>query len=90
VCLGSLGNGKKRWKPLNLLESEVHYFFLGEGISRIYIISRMDLPETNSSHLKMDDWTTILSFWDKVHFQGRTVSFRKGDLYVNVDCTIPD
>ena len=22
------------------------------------------LPETNSSHLKMDDWNTIVSFWD--------------------------
>ena len=22
------------------------------------------LPETNSSHLKMDGWNTIFSFWD--------------------------
>ena len=29
------------------------------------------LPETNSSHLKMDGWKTILSFWGKkAYFQG--------------------
>ena len=26
--------------------------------------SKSTLPETNSSHLKMDGWNTILSFWD--------------------------
>ena len=29
------------------------------------------LPETNSSHLKMDGWNTILSFWDGL-FSGAT------------------
>ena len=28
------------------------------------------LPETNSSHLKIDGWNTILSFWVTAHFQG--------------------
>ena len=27
------------------------------------------LPETNSSHLKMDGWNTIVSFWVSAHFQ---------------------
>ncbi len=29
------------------------------------------LPETNSSHLKMDAWNTIVSFWGPAYFQGR-------------------
>ena len=29
------------------------------------------LPDTNSSHLKMDNWETILSFWGPAYFQGR-------------------
>ena len=28
------------------------------------------------SHLKMDGWNTIVSFWGPAYFQGRTVSFR--------------
>jgi len=31
--------------------------------------SRYTLPETNMSHLKMDDWKTILSFWGSAHVQ---------------------
>ena len=31
--------------------------------------SRYTLPETNMSHLKMDDWKRILSFWGSAHFQ---------------------
>ena len=35
------------------------------------------LPETNSSHLKMGGWNTILSFWGKSLFSGAlAVSFR--------------
>jgi len=37
---------------------------------------RITLPETNSSHLKMDGWKTIVSFWDPAYFQVRTVSCR--------------
>ena len=28
------------------------------------------LPKTNSSHLEMDGWETILSFWDPAYFSG--------------------
>ena len=36
------------------------------------------LPETNSSHLKMDGWNTIVFFWDGLlYFQVRAVSFRE-------------
>ena len=28
------------------------------------VSSVITLPETNSSHLKMDGWNTIVSFWD--------------------------
>ena len=28
------------------------------------------VPETNSSHLEMDGWNTILSFWGPAYFQG--------------------
>ena len=42
---------------------------------------KMDtLPETNSSHLKMDGWNTIVSFWEFAYFQGWTVSFRECNL----------
>ena len=30
------------------------------------------LPETSSSHLKMDGWNTIVSFWGPAYFQGQT------------------
>ena len=43
-------------------------------ISHCYLTT---LPETNSSHLKLDGWKTILSFWEG-NFSGRTVSFREG------------
>ena len=33
------------------------------------------LPERNSSHLKMDDWNTIVSFWGPAYFHGRKCSF---------------
>ena len=32
--------------------------------------SILTLPETNSSHLKMDGWNTIVSFWGPAYFQG--------------------
>ena len=35
------------------------------------------LPETNSSHLNMDGWNTIVSFWEFGYFQGRTFSFNR-------------
>ena len=36
------------------------------------------LPETNNSHLKMDGWNTILSFWDSAYFQRFDGSFGEG------------
>ena len=33
------------------------------------------LPETNSSHLKMDGWNTIVSFWDGLFSGAFAVSF---------------
>ena len=36
------------------------------------ISSSPTLPETNSSHLKMDGWNTIISFWGPAYFQGQT------------------
>ena len=39
------------------------------------------LPETNSSHLKMDGWNTPF-FWGPAHFQVRTVSCREGKSWV--------
>ena len=35
------------------------------------------LPETNSSHLKMDGWHAFSSPFGMAYFQGRTVSFRE-------------
>ena len=37
------------------------------------------LPESNSSHLKMDGWNTTVSFWGKSLFSGAfAVSFTEG------------
>ena len=36
------------------------------------------LPETNSSHLKMHGWNTIVSFWDGLFSEAFAVSFREG------------
>ena len=36
------------------------FFFMDDGMTFGY----STLPETNSLHLKMDGWNTILSFWD--------------------------
>ena len=44
------------------------------------------LPETNSSHLKMDRWNTIVSFWGPAHFQLRTVSFRECSFLIDILC----
>ena len=38
---------------------------------------RHTLPETNSSHLKMDGWNTIVSFWDGLFSGAFAVSFRE-------------
>ena len=44
----------------------------------VQIFSNYTLPETNSSHLKMDGWKTILSFWDGLFSGAFAVSFREG------------
>ena len=36
---------------------------------------QITLPETNSSHLKMDGWKTILSHWES-NFSGAMLNFR--------------
>ena len=38
------------------------------------------LPETNSSHLKMDGWNTIVSFWDGRFSGAFAVSFREDSM----------
>ena len=44
------------------------------------------LPETNmTSPLKMDGWNTILYYWVSAYFQGRTVSFREGNINMPSD-----
>ena len=48
-----------------------------------YRFSKCTLPKTNSSHLKMDGWNTIVSFWGPAQFQVRTVRFREGTLFVD-------
>ena len=48
---------------------------LGSVISRVITpISRFTLPETNSLHMKMDGWNTIVSFWDDSFSGARLVS----------------
>jgi len=42
----------------------VTLFFLNEKKLLDVSKNRGTLPETNSSHLKMDGWNTIVSFWD--------------------------
>ena len=32
--------------------------------TQLFLITMITLPKTNSSHLKMDDWKTILSSWE--------------------------
>ena len=46
-------------------------------------LSKITLPQTNSSHLKMDGWNTILSFWDGLFSGAMLVSGRVGDLWKN-------
>ena len=41
-----------------------------------HIVASLKL--TDSLHLKMDGWNTIVSFWGPPYFQVRTVSFRAG------------
>ncbi len=43
----------------------------------IYLVTLFTLPETNSSHLKMDDWKMKLSFGAYPIFRG-CVGFRDG------------
>ena len=50
------------------------------GRSRRYAHTHT-LPETNSSHLKMDGWNRIVSFWEFTYFQVRTA--REG-IYKNI------
>ena len=49
----------------------------------IYILKEelYTVPETNSSHLKMDGWKTTFLFW-KAYVQVRTVSFREGSQHM--------
>ncbi len=35
---------------------------------------------------KMDGWNTIVSFWGPAYFQGRTVNFREGRLFLAMTC----
>ena len=46
------------------------------SLEMLFIFLFIALPETNSSHLKMDGWKTILSFWGPAYFQVQTFSFR--------------
>ena len=56
-------------------------FLGGSGVSIKGVkIVRDTLRETNSSHLKMDGWNRIVSFWGTAYFKVRTVSFREGTL----------
>ena len=48
----------------------------GKNVDEILDVSTF--PETNSLHLKMDGWKTILSFWGPANFQVRNVCFREG------------
>ena len=48
------------------------------------ILDASTFPETNSLHLKMDVWKTILSFWGPANFQVRNVCFREGNSW-NID-----
>ena len=43
-----------------------------------HLVAKMVPLKLTSSHLKMDGWKTIVSFWDSTHFQGCYVSFREG------------
>ena len=43
------------------------------------------LPETNSSHLKMDGWNTIVSFWDGLFSGAMLVS---GSVYSWLFCIV--
>ena len=46
------------------------------------------LPETKSSHLKMDGWKTIVSFWYGFLAGAMLVSERVIDATVNLEVTI--
>ena len=37
---------------------------------KCFISKRCTLPEANRSHLKMDGWNAIVSFWGPAYFQG--------------------
>ena len=64
---GSVG---VRLDPINL-----HLLLLDDLLNQMnttkYKKCWFTLPETNSSHLKMDGWNTIVSFWGPAYFQGR-------------------
>ncbi len=50
----------------------------GEDETRFQTFWGITLPETNSSHLEMDGWNTIVSFWDGQFSGAFAVSFREG------------
>ena len=41
----------------------------------------LTLPETNSSHLKIDGWKMYISFWVQAYFQVQKVRFREGIIF---------
>ena len=53
---------------------------LGQRCSgTVFLYQAIPLPETNSSPLKMDGWNTTFPIGE-AYFQGRTVSFREGNI----------
>ena len=57
--------------------------YISQFLFTQYRYSKCTLPKTHSSHLKMDGWNTIVSFWGPAQFQVRAVSFREGTLFVD-------
>ena len=57
------GIGASNW-PLRGGRVWCVFFFNDKQTAPKKVSSVITLPETNSSHLKMDGWNTIVSFWD--------------------------
>ena len=54
---------REQENPGGKFTSSLH-FIDSLNVSQLSTLSESTLPETNSSHLKMDGWSTSLSFWD--------------------------
>ena len=54
---------------LPFVSSNLSYWIHPMYICLQLVDSNGTLPETNSSHLKIDGWKTSLSFWGPAHFQ---------------------